>query len=454
MKIGKKITFYTSLSIILLVVFLILTNTLFSYKFYVKTRKLELDNVVEEVVRSKYDHEVIKKLESTLDITIETDKIPKNREQRMMQRMLRENNEKHAKFDVMRKNVRIVDRDLFITFIYKVDEDFVRIKVSKISVIRTIKSTNKFILFIGLFIGTIGVLLSILLSKIISKPILRLNDVVSKIANLDFSEKIEIKGKDEISELSRNVNFLNDKLNQTLEDLKNIYVIEKNENRKREEFIAALTHEIKTPITVINTYLEYMKTQNITDDEKKQFTDIIISEGNDLSKILDRLIQYVKKEENIENIEKSVFDYNKLVENRIKKFQLDITEKNININTHIEEGIFIDADYDKMTYVLDNILSNAISYTEQNGEINISVTNNENDKIITEIYNSGKKIKEENINRIWESFFKEDESRTKKYGGIGLGLSFVKKILKMHKSEFGAKNVENGVVFWFTNDRK
>ena len=468
MKISKKITLVTFLSIILLILLFIIINTLFSYKFYLHTRKLELNSVVEEIVKNRYDPEVINKLEKDLNIDIDIKNPIHNnmKQQRLMQPpdnfILNTNNpslnnRNFGKFDEI-EDFKIIDSDLSVNFIYKIKENIIKISISKISVKQTIQSTNKFIFIIGLFLSVIGFLLSLILSKLITRPILKLNNVVEKLSNLDFSEKLEIKGNDEIATLSKNVNFLSTKLEHNIDDLKSsniklqeVYGFEKKENQKREEFIAALTHEIKTPITIINTYLEYLNSQDVDESERREFSEIVIQEGNDLSKILDKLINYVKNKDNsIEKLNLKNFNYTELIEFRIKKFQLDFNEKKITITKKIPKNIFIYADYDKMTYVLDNILSNAVAHTYDNGDISITVFETKN-TIVTEIYNSGSLINENNLEKIWDSFYKEDESRTRKYGGIGLGLAFVKKILLSHNSSFGAKNTNNGVLFWFSN---
>ena len=464
MKISRKITLVTFLSIIGLILLFITINTLFSYRFYLHTRKLELNSVVEEIVRNRYDSEVIEKLESKLNIDIEVKNPPMDDDRRRQNLLLppdftnsprMSKLENNRNIDDITQNVKVIDTDLAVSFMYKLKDNFIKISISKISVLQTIKSTNKFIFITGLFMSVIGLILSMLLSRLITKPILKLNSAVEKIANLDFSEKLDIKGNDEITALSKNVNLLNSELEYNIGNLKDsnhklqeVYDFERKENQKREEFIGALTHEIKTPITIINTYLE------VADDERKEFSEIVIQEGNDLSKILDRLIHYIKKEDNsLEVLDLTKFNYTELIESRIRKFQLDFTEKNINVIKNIPSSTYILADYEKMTHVLDNIFSNAVAHADENGKVSIKVVKLQN-TVVTEIYNSGPPIKKENIEKIWDSFYKEDESRNRKYGGIGLGLAFVKNILNAHKSEFGVKNVDKGVLFWYSNTKE
>ena len=337
MKISRKITLVTFLSIIGLILLFITINTLFSYRFYLHTRKLELNSVVEEIVRNRYDSEVIEKLESKLNIDIEVKNPPMDDDRRRQNLLLppdftnsprMSKLENNRNIDDITQNVKVIDTDLAVSFMYKLKDNFIKISISKISVLQTIKSTNKFIFITGLFMSVIGLILSMLLSRLITKPILKLNSAVEKIANLDFSEKLDIKGNDEITALSKNVNLLNSELEYNIGNLKDsnhklqeVYDFERKENQKREEFIGALTHEIKTPITIINTYLEYLSSQEVADDERKEFSEIVIQEGNDLSKILDRLIHYIKKEDNsLEVLDLTKFNYTELIESRIRKF--------------------------------------------------------------------------------------------------------------------------------------
>ncbi len=261
---------------------------------------------------------------------------------------------------------------------------------------------------------------------------------------------------DEFQELSENINFVSNELENKIQDLKiaNLKLKEdinreKKFEQKRREFISNVTHEIKTPITVINTYAESLAEGYVTDDEKrKYYSNIIIEEGQNITKLVDDLLKIIKNEYDNQRLNLEEFDLVNLIKKEMEKFKIDLVQKEV---IYLVEGVneaIVKADKEKIEHVVNNFLSNGVSYVPQKGTFKVTIVKEESNFLIS-FENNGKKIKEENIEEIWKPFFKEDRSRSRKYGGTGLGLSIIRELLNAHKSRYGVVNTEKGVKFWF-----
>lgn len=312
--------------------------------------------------------------------------------------------------------------------------------------------------FIYIFIGAVIliIILSIIYSNMISKPLIRLNNSATKMANLDFSEKCEARSSDEIGNLGATLNFLSENLVNSLNSLKAANEkltadIEKEREleKMRKEFVAGVSHELKTPISLIEGYAEALKDNVAAENEKESYLDIIIDEsknmGNLVSEMLDlSRLEYGKLKLSIES-----FDINTLINSTIKKYSNVLSEKEIQLSVITEGIILVYGDRHKIEQVLNNLFTNAIRYVDMPKTIFIR-TMDEEDHILIEVENSGQHISEDEMNKIWEKFYRIDKSRNRHLGGTGLGLSIVKNILLLHESKFGIQNTEKGVKFYFT----
>lgn len=323
-----------------------------------------------------------------------------------------------------------------------------------------VKISNKFYIFVSLISLIIGSILSFVFGKNITKPLIEINNVTKKMSDMDFSEKCFINTGDEIEELSKNINSLSHNLEKNMQGLKlaNEKLKEEIEREKkidelRKEFIGSVSHEIKTPVALINTYTESLK-ENIVDESDKDFYyDVIMEEGNNISKLLNELLELLENEEKDLKLNIEKFNLNEVLELEVYKFKPNYIEKNIKVEINIDEDIEILAEKEKMKKVFGNLIRNAVSYVNENGEIKINGFFNKN-KFIVEVFNSGSKIPEESLDKIWNPFYKVDKARTRKYGGTGLGLSIVKNILNKHNFNYGVNNMDNGVKFWVEMDIK
>jgi two-component system, OmpR family, sensor histidine kinase VanS len=316
-----------------------------------------------------------------------------------------------------------------------------------------IREFYKYILSAALIIA---IVMSLIYSNMISKPLISLNKTASKIAEMDFSSHCPVKSDDELGNLAKTLNFLSQKLDSTLKELRNsnarlLEDIEKERHldRMRKDFIAGVSHELKTPISLISGYAEGLKDDIVDGEAKNFYIDVIMDEANKMSNLVSDMLDLSQLESGNFKLKPSPFNLDDLIEKVVKKLSTFIEEKNINLYIETQNYIEVYADRTRIEQVITNFLTNAIRHTSTGGFIKITATL-EKDCVYVEIENSGENIEPENLKNIWDKFYKIDKSRSRNAGGTGLGLSIVKNILLLHKSSFGVKNTKQGVAFYFT----
>lgn len=334
--------------------------------------------------------------------------------------------------------------------------DILSIKVPLISISESVDIANRFIIIIGIVIIIIGSIWAYWFSKKFTKPILEVNNIATNMAKFDFTQKCNINGKDEIGQLGQNINYLSCELNRAITQLniKNKKLEEDIEKERkidemRKEFISSVSHELRTPLSVIHGYAEGL-VSNVTENEedRKFYCDVIIKETNKMNKLVSDLLNLSQIESGYFHIEKSEFDLTSLINYILNKYKTVFLEKNIKVEFKSIEELYVCADMVRVEQIIINYLNNAINHIDENKLIKIS-TDIIEDKIKIYVFNSGKHIPQESLDKIWKSFYKVDKARTRAYGGYGLGLSIVRAIVELHGTECGVENVKDGVAFWF-----
>lgn len=308
----------------------------------------------------------------------------------------------------------------------------------------------------------ICLILAYIFSNLISKPLLQLNRTAKKMSSMDFSEKCNIKRNDEIGNLAKTLNFLSSNLSKALDDLKiKNKSLEKEIEREREiekfrkDFIAGVSHELKTPIGIISGYAEGLKDGVVDEESRDVYLDVIIDEANKMNKLVLDMLNLTKLESGKIEIIFSEFSLKELVQTVISRHKNNMEEKNFSLNMKIPENdsLYALGDSFKIEQVLTNFITNAIKYSPRNESINIELKRID-DKIFFYIENTGVSLDEDLHEKIWTQFYRVDNSRNRKSGSTGLGLSITKNILELHKSSFGLENTENGLLFYFSLDAK
>ena len=317
--------------------------------------------------------------------------------------------------------------------------------------------TRKYYVYVYIAAVFLIAILSLVYSKMISKPLISLNTTAKKISQLDFSAKCQITSNDELGSLGKTLNFLSEKLGITLnelktanEQLKGDIEKEKQLEKMRKEFIASVSHELKTPISIIEGYAEGLKDGIPKGDDITYYLDVIIDESKNMNSLVCDMMDLSQLESGNFKLNMSQFNIFQLISSIYKKYSNNINDKHLKLNVSSSiQNVTVYGDPYRIEEVINNLISNAVRHTPINNTIEITLKLQEN-KILVEIHNEGSFIGDDDLDRIWDKFYKVDKSGSKHFGGTGLGLSIVKNILFLHKSNFGVLNTDTGVRFYFT----
>ena len=344
---------------------------------------------------------------------------------------------------------------------------FLYIRIPLNSIQDSVSISNNFLLMMAGFTILIASIMVTIVSKKFTEPILELNNIAKKMSNLDFSQKYKVtNARDEINYLGRSINTMSDKLERTIKQLRNSNIeLERDIEEKskidemRKTFISDVSHELKTPIALIQGYSEGLL-ENVNNDEesRKFYAEVILDETNKMDKLVKQLLELMKLEYGKREFNNKEFNIVELEKEVIRKTNVMIEEKQAEIKFDENEDIRVFADDFYIEQVLTNYLTNAIkNVKEMYGEKYIKISNEinkEENKVCIKVFNTGEQISEENLNRIWNRFYKADESRHREDGGTGIGLAFVKAIMSNYDNKYGVKNLENGVEFYFELDMR
>ncbi len=296
-------------------------------------------------------------------------------------------------------------------------------------------------------------------SRRFTKPLIQMNEVMKKIASLDFSAKTNIDRKDEIGTLANNINTVSDSLDTALSELreKNAQLqadIEKERQleRMRQDFVSSASHELKTPIAIVRGYAEGLKmNMDGSDEASAEYCDIIIREADKMNDLVINMLEQSLYSTGTKLPDKDDFDVKEYIKEFLKSASPIFKEKGITVETQTE-SISVLGDKKQLTTVLSNIVLNACSHASGEKIIRIS-TENYGDKVKVTVFNTGSFIADKDKDSIFTSFYRADKAHSRKEGRFGLGLSIVKSIVTNHGCDCGFQNKDNGVTFWFTVEK-
>ncbi len=347
------------------------------------------------------------------------------------------------------KNIDTGRQNNNITVLSNIDSSNYILMQTPIKFINDIsRSAIKYSMYISIFSLLIVAVIIYFVADSTTKPIRQLQVVADKIANLNFSERCDILTKDEIGLLAASINNMADKLQQYVVKLKEDLIRQEKTDKMTKQFIANVSHDFKTPLTLIMSYSEALiDMDDIDEPTKEEYLNIIINEGKKMSEFVQELLKLSQLEGGIIKLEKTNFGINEIIDNTMNKNSIIAKEKNIAVEKHTSDNSIVFADYFKIEQVFQNLYENAIKYCEPGGVVRVSTTvENQNCRVC--VFNTGKQISDDDIENIFISFYRADKSR-KNMGSYGLGLAIVRAIMEMHKENFGVRNAENGVEFWF-----
>lgn len=319
--------------------------------------------------------------------------------------------------------------------------------------------SNRFTAYTLLVGIVIAVLMTWWISKRITKPINDLTVLSMRMANLDFDARYTGEGKDEIGQLGENFNQMSKTLERAISELKTANnelqkdLEQKNQiDEMRKEFLSNVSHELKTPIALVQGYAEGLK-ECINDDaeSREYYCDVIMDEASKMNNMVKKLMTLNQLEFGNDVVDIERFELAELLRGVVQSSRILADQKEAEISCRVQEPLYVWGEEFKIEEVVTNYISNAIHHVE--GEKRIEVwAEIRGDKARVHVFNTGKPIPEEDLEKVWIKFYKVDKARTREYGGSGIGLSIVKAIMDAHHQRYGVENRADGVEFWFELD--
>lgn len=323
----------------------------------------------------------------------------------------------------------------------------------------SVSISNEFLAYVGLAALVLGSALMYYATKKVVSPIRSLAALSARMSELDFEARYTGDSEDEIGVLGHSMNTLSERLKDTIGELKTANnELQKDIEEKikidetRKEFIANVSHELKTPIALIQGYAEGL-TEGMAEDEdsRNYYCEVIMDEAGKMNKMVKQLLTLTALEFGNDMPVMERFDITALIRGILASAGILLQQKEARVVFEQKEPVWVWADEFKIEEVITNYLNNAMNHLDGERQITISIFR-EGDQVRITVFNTGQHIPEEDLDNLWMKFYKVDKARTREYGGSGIGLSIVKAIMEAHNKSCGVENVDGGVEFWFTVD--
>ena len=320
-------------------------------------------------------------------------------------------------YDVYKMHDGRVEADYIDLVGYLSNGDLIFTRTNFSNIEESASISNRFLAISGCILAVLASILMYIFSLSIVNPLMELSEISSEMSNLNFERKYNRKRKDEIGLLGNS--------------------------------LSNLSHELKTPIALIQGYAEGLA-ENVNDDEESRqfYCDVIVDEALKMNNMVKKLLSLNEIEFGNSKLDLSRFDIVDLVKSVVNSVQVLTKQKEASLVFNVIDPVYVWADEYRIEEVVTNYISNALNHVDGPKIIDISFKESD-DRIRVSIFNSGKNIPEEDIDHIWDKFYKIDKARTREYGGSGIGLSIVKAIMEAHNEGYGAVNHSSGVEFWF-----
>lgn len=332
------------------------------------------------------------------------------------------------------------------------DDAFAQIQIQKSLLLTSADTATEFITYISLVCLAISLLWVFLFAKKFSRPIAEMSEITKDMAALNFERELVYNGQDEIGELATSINDMSAKLDAALKNLrdsnaklKDEIELERSLDAMRREFVANVSHELKTPIAIISGYAEGLK-MNINEQKRDEYCDVIVSESERMNRLVLSILELSKYQSGQVPLSKTEFDivpFIKQITERIFK------DKAANIIYNLPDSLFVFADEIMAEQIIKSYVENAREHINEGGTLTLSAISDEKTAKIS-VKNTGSHIDKEQIPLIWQSFYRGEKSHKRESSRFGLGLSIVSAICKMHGTECGVESLDDSVEFWFT----
>lgn len=328
-----------------------------------------------------------------------------------------------------------------LVFVLKMSNgEYIILKKPFKSIDQSVSIANQFYLIAGFIVILIGGIIILIFSKKITKPIIEMSNVAENISNLEFDKLVHIESQDEIGKLGQSINRISEKLSSSINELK-------QDVERRKQLVSNMSHELKTPIGIIKGYAEGLKYGVVDDKEKMaKYCSVLVEECDRMDNLVRELLNHSKMEAGMIEMNTTNFDSGEFISKIAERFKPTFIDKGITFDFKCVSNYVISADRDMLEKAVNNFITNAIDHVEGRNFIQLTAEKNENGIEIS-VFNTGNHILMEDIEKIWDLYYKVDKARSRKYGGHGLGLAIVKLIAQLHGGIAKVENIDDGVRF-------
>ena len=363
----------------------------------------------------------------------------------------------NKQYQLLKKTDARLDSEYLVLVGVLENGDMVLMRTAVESIRESAAISNRFLLFAGAAAIVASILVAFFTTRHITKPLQQLTDISKRMVDLDFNAKYESDQSNsyEVEELGNHINRLSENLERTISELKTANVELQDDIEKkiqidemRKEFLSNVSHELKTPLALIQGYAEGLQECINDDAESREFyCEVIIDEADKMNRMVKKLLTLNQLEFGNDQVIMERFDMTELIRGVANSTRILMEQKGIRLELENSEEAWVWGDEFKVEEVITNYMSNAINHADGEKLIRVFYTRSE-DKLRVSVFNTGQPIPEEDIEKIWVKFYKVDKARTREYGGSGIGLSIVKAIMDSFHQRCGVINHEDGVEFW------
>lgn len=363
----------------------------------------------------------------------------------------------NKQYQLLKKTDTRLDSEYLVLVGVLENGDMVLMRTAVESIRESAAISNRFLLFAGAAAIVASILVAFFTTRHITKPLQQLTDISKRMVDLDFNAKYESDQSNsyEVEELGNHINRLSENLERTISELKTANVELQDDIEKkiqidemRKEFLSNVSHELKTPLALIQGYAEGLQECINDDTESREFyCEVIIDEADKMNRMVKKLLTLNQLEFGNDQVIMERFDMTELIRGVANSTRILMEQKGIRLELENSEEAWVWGDEFKVEEVITNYMSNAINHADGEKLIRVFYTRSE-DKLRVSVFNTGQPIPEEDIEKIWVKFYKVDKARTREYGGSGIGLSIVKAIMDSFHQRCGVINHEDGVEFW------
>ena len=292
------------------------------------------------------------------------------------------------------------------------------------------------LIYVTLLAILFSIIIALFLSRRIAKPISDMTKKAEKLAEGNYNVQFTTTGIKEIDELANTLNYLEQEVSKT--------------DEYRRDLMANVSHDLKTPLTMIKAYAEMIRDITLNNKEKtKENLNVIIDETDRLNILVNDILELSKLQNNQDNLNIEKFDIVELINDILKRYQIIKETENYKLILESPASIMVKADKKRISQVIYNLINNAINYTGDDLTVTIKITENTKECKI-EIIDTGKGIDEKDLSNIWNRYYKKEKNHKRNVVGTGLGLSIVKNILEQHHFKYGVNSVKDkGTTFYF-----